>query len=238
METRELEYRDTAGKLYVGFLARPERPTGPSVLVAHAAPGLKDHEREIGRRLAGLGYVALCADYYGDGKTFALTDTNDRIGPLVADPSQVRGPMQAGLAALAAQPGVDAARIAVIGYCFGGAAAIELGRAGADVKAMAGFHAALPTNRPEDCKNIRGKVLVLNGADDPLVPPEQRNLFEAQMNAAGADWRMNLYGGAKHGFTMVGSEKLGRPGIGYDRATDERSWRAMLDLFEESIGRP
>lgn len=238
METRDLEYRDPAGKRYVGYLARPDRPTGPAVVVAHAAPGVADFERGIARRLAELGYVALCADYHGDGEVFSGDEIMARIGPLVADPAGVRTPMKAAFDALVAQAGVDAGRIAVTGYCFGGAAAFELARTGADVKAVVGFHSSLPVNRAEDCKAIKGKVLMLQGAADPLVPADVRNSFEAMLNEAGTDWRMYLYGGAMHAFTMVGSENLGRPGIAYHKATDERSWRDMLDLFEESIGRP
>ncbi len=136
-----------------------------------------------------------------------------------------------------AQPGVDAGRVAAIGYCLGGAAALELARGGADVAAVACFHSSLPVTHPEDNRNIRAKVLIQSGAADPMAPPEIRALFEAQMNAAGVDWRMILYGGVLHAFTVPGAANYGMPGLRYDRTADERSWRAMLDLFEESIGR-
>jgi dienelactone hydrolase len=238
LETRDLEYRDAAGKRYVGYLARPERPTGPAVLVAHNAPGVGDHERGVARRLAELGYVALAADYIGDGEVLTGEAIGPRLGAYITDPSLIRPVINAGHAALIAQPGVDAGRVAGIGYCFGGAAVLELAMDGVDVKAVAAFHSSLPVNRPEDCRNIKGKVVVLNGADDPLVPQDVRATFETQMNEGGVDWRMYLFGGVQHAFTVVGAENFGMPGVAYHKSADERSWRAMLDLFEESIGRP
>jgi dienelactone hydrolase len=238
MQTRDVEYSDGTGKRYVGFLAAPPRPTGPAVLVAHNAPGVSDFERGIARRLAQAGYVALCADYIGDGEVLSMQALGTRIGPLIADTTLVREPINAALAALVRQSAVDSGRIAAIGYCFGGAAVLELARTGAAVKAVVGFHSSLPVTRPQDNKNIQGKVLLQQGASDPLVPPDVRATFEVQMNEAAVDWRMILYGGTLHAFTVPGSENLGMAGVAYDKASDERSWRAMLDLFEESIGRP
>jgi dienelactone hydrolase len=139
---------------------------------------------------------------------------------------------------LVAQPSVNAGRVAAIGYCLGGAAALELARGGAGVAAVAVFHSTLPVTRPEDNRNVRGKVLVQTGAADGMVPSAVRTLFEAQMNEAGVDWRMVLYGGVLHAFTVPGASDYGTPGLRYDRDADERSWRAMLDLLGESIGNP
>jgi dienelactone hydrolase len=238
MQTRDVEYSDSTGKRYVGFLAAPPRPTGPAVLVAHNAPGVSDFERGVARRLAQAGYVALCADYIGDGEVLSMQAIGTRLGPLIADTTLVREPINAALAALIRQSAVNSGRIAAIGYCFGGAAVLELARTGAAVKAVVGFHSSLPVTRPQDNKNIQGKVLLQQGASDPLVPPDVRATFEVQMNEAAVDWRMILYGGTLHAFTVPGSENLGMAGVAYDKASDERSWRAMLDLFEESIGRP
>jgi dienelactone hydrolase len=238
MQTRDVEYSDSTGKRYVGFLAAPPRPTGPAVLVAHNAPGVSDFERGIARRLAQAGYVALCADYIGDGEVLSMQAIGTRIGPLIADTTLVREPINAALAALVRQSAVDSDRIAAIGYCFGGAAVLELARTGAAVKAVVGFHSSLPVTRPQDNKNIQGKVLLQQGAADPMVPPDVRATFEVQMNEAAVDWRMILYGNTLHAFAVPGSENIGMAGLAYDKASDERSWRAMLDLFEESIGRP
>ena len=158
-----------------------------------------------------------------------------RLGPWMVNPTGIRAIATEAMSVLAAQPETDAARLAAIGYCFGGTTALELARSGADVKAVVGFHSGLGTARPEDAKAIMAKVLVCIGADDPLIPPEQREAFEAEMNAGGVDWRLNLYGGAGHSFTNPDVGALGRPGFAYHEATDRRSWAAMLDLFAEAF---
>ena len=90
-------------------------------------------------------------------------------------------------------------------------------------------------SRPEDAANITGKVLVQIGTEDPLIPAEQRTAFEAEMRAGNVDWRMILYGNAQHSFTNELASTLAMPGIVYDESADKRSWRAMLDLFDETF---
>ena len=237
MQSHDVEYHSADGTRYVGYIARPASPTGPAVLIAHNAPGVSDFERGVAGKLAEAGYVVLCADYIGNGDVLGMEALGARMAPLIEDPSLIREPMQAALATLVAEPGVDPSRVAAIGYCFGGAAALELARSGADVAAVVGFHSSLPVNRPEDARAIRGKILIQQGAADPLVSPDVRTLFEAQMNAAGVDWQMHLFGGTKHAFTVPGSEAMGMPGIAYHASSDRRSWRAMMELFAESIDR-
>ena len=101
---------------------------------------------------------------------------------------------------------------------------------------MVTFHGSLPVMQPEDNRNIRGKILVQTGAADAMVPPTARALFETQMNEAGVDWRMVLYGGVLHAFTVPGATSYGMEGLRYDPDADARSWRAMLDLFGETVG--
>jgi dienelactone hydrolase len=142
---------------------------------------------------------------------------------------------RAGLDVLLAEERADPARVAATGYCFGGAMVLELARAGTDLKAVVGFHPGLGTTRPEDATNITGKVLMCVGADDPLIPPEQLAAFIEEMRTAGVDWRVNLYGGVGHSFTNpLAAGQL--PGVQFDEVADRRSWRAMLDLFEEVFG--
>ncbi len=133
---------------------------------------------------------------------------------------------------------MDPARVAAIGYCFGGTMSLELGRSGAELAAIVGFHAGLATDRPEDAGNIRCPVLVCIGADDPIIPAEQRAAFEAEMRAGGVDWQMHVYGGVQHTFTNPAATGAGIPGIAYDEAADRRSWNAMLGLFAETIDAP
>ncbi len=100
---------------------------------------------------------------------------------------------------------------------------------------MCGFHCGLDTKRPEDARNITGTILVCIGADDPLIPPEQRLAFEAEMRAAKVDWRLHLHGNAVHGFANPLAGTLGNPAVQYHQLTHQRSWRAMRDLFDETF---
>ncbi len=238
MQQSKLEYWSNEGQRYVGHLVVPDNAQGSAVLLAHNAPGIDDFERGIARRLAGLGYIVLCADYVGNGELLSMNQVHARLGVAIADTTLLRDPINAAFDTLVAQPGVNTNRIAAIGYCLGGAAVLELARGGAEVAAVVTFHGSLPVKQPEDNKNIKGKVLVQTGAADAMVPAEARILFEAQMNEAGVDWRMALYGGVLHAFTVAGATSYGMPGLRYDPSADERSWRAMLDLFSESIDGP
>jgi dienelactone hydrolase len=236
VQTQDITYEGDGLQL-VGQLALPEgTDRRPGVVVAHEGPGIDDNAKGRARRLAELGYIAFALDYIGGGQRLAdLNATMARLGPLMKEPLRIRALGQAGLDVLTSQARTDTSRLAAIGFCFGGTMALELARGGADLKAVVGFHSGLATARPDDAKNIKAKVLVLIGAEDPLVPPEQRAAFEQEMRNGGVDWRMNLYGGAAHSFTNPQADALGAPGIAYHEATDRRSWAAMLDLFDEAL---
>jgi dienelactone hydrolase len=205
----------------------------PAVLVCHEGNGLTDHAKERARRLAAAGYVAFALDYYGGGQPIPPEDLNARFSELAGDPLRTRAIATAGLDQLLASPFADATRVAAIGFCFGGTMSLELGRGGADLAAIVGFHSGLGTSRPEDAANIKGKVLVCIGTEDPFVPPEQRAEFEQEMRAGGVDWQMNLHGGAVHSFTNQAADAMGNPALKYDATADARSWQAMLALFGE-----
>jgi dienelactone hydrolase len=232
--TSDIEY-DVDGSTMIGRLALPESDaTRPAILIAHEGNGLDDYQKRRTERFAELGYVAFALDYYGGGRALEdRAEINAGLSRLYDNPELTREIAMAGLEVLLAQPTADPSRVAAIGYCFGGTLVLELTRTGADLRAVVGFHPGLTTERPEDSVNITGKVLVCVGADDPIIPVEQRLAFEAEMRAAGVDWRMNLYGGAKHSFTHPRAAMATVPGLEYNRLTDERSWRAMLDLLDE-----
>jgi dienelactone hydrolase len=233
VQLTDVEYVHEGVRL-VGRLAVDEERAGtrPAVLIAHDAAGLGDHPKETARRLAELGYVAFALDYYGDGRTLPPDQIGDRFGTLLADTDRIRALARAGLDTLLASQYADPARVAAIGYCFGGTLSLELARSGAPLVAVVGFHSGLGTQRPGDASAITAKVLVCIGADDPIVPPEQRADFEAEMRAAGVDWQLHLYGGAVHSFTNPGADGT-NPAIRYDAAADARSWQAMVNLFAE-----
>lgn len=223
------------GLEFVGTLFQPAGAgPAPGVLVAHESPGVTEHTLNAAQRLAELGFVALATDYQGGGQV--VTDRDEmmrRFQWLMADPGHIRARMAAALAALMAQPRVDAGRLAAVGYCYGGAAVLELARGGGDLKAVVGYHATLTTARPADAANIRGKVLVHIGADDPAVPAEQCTAFREEMTRAGVDWRLMLYGGTGHSFTNPEADGWGMPGFAYSADADVRSWAASGQLFQE-----
>ncbi len=233
MHSTDIEYVHDDLRLLGRLVVDADTPgTRPAVLIAHDAAGLGDHPRHTAQRLAELGFVAFALDYYGAGALLAPEQVGERFGQLVGDADRTRALARAGLEVLLASGYADPTRVAAIGYCFGGTLSLELARSGADLAAVVGFHSGLATTRPEDAANITGKVLVCIGADDSIIPPEQRAAFEEEMRAAGVDWQMHLYGGAVHSFTNPDADGT-MPAIRYDERADTRSWQAMLNLFAE-----
>jgi dienelactone hydrolase len=235
MKTQDIEYHADGARL-VGYLAVDDARTGhrPGIIVAHEGGGLTDHAKNSARRLAEAGYVAFALDYYGDGKPLTdMAEIMPRLGKWMADPTGIRVRAHAALEVLMRQPETDTARMAAIGYCFGGTTALEMARGGEPILAAVGFHSGLATARPAEAGKVKAKVLVQIGAADPMVSAEQRAGFEKEMTEAEADWRMTLFGGVVHSFTNPDADALGRPELAYNKAADERSWRAMLDLFDE-----
>ena len=173
MHVEDIEY-EVDGKRMVGHLAFDDSRAGrrPAVLLSHEGNGLDDHVKGRAERLAGLGYVAFALDYYGGGKPLpTMEEAMARLGPIMADPDLTRRLGLAGLDILVAQAQTDPDRVAAIGYCFGGAMSLEIGRTGADVKAIVGFHPGLGAGRPEDSRNIKGSVLMCIGTTTRSSPP-------------------------------------------------------------------
>ena len=236
MELQPIHY-EAGGQAFTGYLADGSNGGRvPAVLVIHEGGGLADHTKERAARLAGLGYVAFAMDLFGEPGA-PLDRLREIVQQLRADYGIVRSRCRAALEVLRSCPGTDAARLAAIGYCFGGAAAIELARDGADLACIAGFHSGFITGPPAaDDEAIKGKVLMCQGAADPVVTAALRDDFAARMEAAGIDWQMHLYGGVGHSFTNPAIDALGLPGFAYHEGADSRSWAAMLALFGESFG--
>jgi dienelactone hydrolase len=235
--TRDVDY-EVDGTTMVGRLALPDGDgPRPGVLLAHEGPGLDDYQRERAARFAELGYVAFALDYHGGGQVLMdRTVMNERLATLWERPELTRALGRAGLDVLIGEARTDAERVVAVGYCYGGAVVLELARDGADLKAVVGMHPRLSTVRPQDARNIRGKVLVAVGTADPFIPVEERQAFADEMDAAGVDWQLHLYGGVGHSFTHPWVDRVAIRGLAYDEQADTRSWRAMLDLFESVVG--
>jgi dienelactone hydrolase len=234
IQTKTIEYQqgDTtlAGVIVFDDAVKTKRP---GVLIVHQWLGLTDYEKKRAEMLAQLGYVAFCADIYGEGiRPKNASEAGPLAGKYKADRTLLRARVNAGLEAFKKSDLVDSKRIAAIGYCFGGTTVIELARSGADVAGVVSFHGSLDSPKPEDGKNIKCKVLALHGADDPFVPAQDLNAFEAEMKNANVDWQLINYGGAVHSFTdwkADGSMK----GAQYNERADKRSWEDMKQFFAE-----
>lgn len=211
--------------------------TRPGVLVVPNILGAKDSDTEVAERLATLGYVALVADVYGQGKRARRgePDVSRYMDPLNADRALLRDRLDASLAALKGLPGVDGGRCAAIGYCFGGKAVIDMARAGLGVRGVVSFHGLY--DRPDYATpdRIAAKLLVCHGWDDPLAPPEALVGLGQELTAAGADWQIHAYGHAGHAFTDRAVAKTDG-GFGHDEPADRRSWRAATDFLAEVLG--
>jgi dienelactone hydrolase len=238
MKTEACEYKDGDVTLR-GHLAWDDAKAGkrPGILVMPEAFGLGAQAKRRAEMLAQLGYVALAGDPYGDGAEFTdLQEAIKRAGAIFADPAKARQRVRVALDKLASLGQVDTARMASMGYCMGGSFSLELARSGASVRGVVSFHGGLQTQRPAQSGAVKAKVLVCTGADDPFVPLAQVGAFAEEMTKAGVDWQVISYGNTVHSFTNPEADKVGAPGIKYNKLSDERSWQAMKSFFAEIFG--
>jgi dienelactone hydrolase len=219
-----------------GYLAWDDAVQGtrPGVLVVHQWMGLGANERMRADMLAGMGYVVLAADVYGQGvRPKNVQEAQQEAGKYYGDLTLFRARLAAGLAELKRQPMVDGARVAAIGYCFGGGGVLELARSGADLAGVVSFHGTLDSPNPAAKGDVRAKVLVCHGAVDPYVKAEAVRGFLDEMEAAGVDYQLIMYAHAVHAFTQKEAGDDPSKGAAYNQAADRRSWQAMQDFFAE-----
>ena len=230
-----IQYKD-GGAILEGCIAYDESLVNkrPGILVVHEYFGLNDYTKMRCEMLAKLGYFAFAADIYGKG---VIAKTPDEAGKLAGiyrnDRSLMRSRITAAYNEIKQQKFVDADYIAVMGYCFGGTVAIELGLTGADLKGIVSFHGGLEFPNSDDFKNIKGKVLICHGADDPFANLEKVIKVQNQLKDAGVNYELDLYGGTVHSFTNPASGSDPSKGVAYNEQADKRSWEKMKDFFVE-----
>jgi dienelactone hydrolase len=212
----------------------------PGLLMVPNWFGVNDMAIAKAKMIAGKDYVILLTDMYGgDIRPTSEAEAGTAVKPLYTDRKVMRARVARAFDELKAQEKsapIDPARLAAIGFCFGGSAVLDLARTGADVAAVVSFHGLLATDDPKLASNIHGKVLALNGADDANVPPEQRTAFEAEMRDAKVDWASTDFGGAVHCFT----EKEATATTGncrYDAKVSARAYAAMRAWLTESFSK-
>jgi dienelactone hydrolase len=233
--TKTIEYKD-GNTILEGYLAYDDTLKGkvPAVLIVHEWTGIGSYVKKRAEQVAGLGYVAFAVDIYGKGIRPANSDEAGKQASIYRKDRQLmRRRALLGLEEARKLPFVDPSRIAAMGYCFGGGVVLEMARSGADLKGVVSFHGNLDTPNPQDANNIKGKVLVCHGADDPYVSQEQVIAFWNQMRNTKVDWQMIIYGNAVHSFTNPDSGNDPSKGAAYNKQADMRSWQSMKAFFSE-----
>lgn len=235
IKTQTVEYTD-ANTVLEGFLAYDDsiKTKMPAILIVHEWTGIGPYIKKRTQQIAVLGYAAFAIDIYGKGVRPTNTDDAAKQAAIYRnDRVLMCRRATTGLEQVKKFPFVDTSRIAVMGYCFGGGVAIELARNGADLKGAVSFHGNLDTPNTNDAKNIKAKILVFHGADDPHITMDQVNAFINEMRNANKEWQLNIYGKAVHSFTNPDSGNNPSKGVAYNKEADQRSWESMTYFYKE-----
>lgn len=233
---KTVEYKEGETVLE-GYLVFDDKFKGelPAVLVVHDWMGVNAYAKDRARELAKLGYVALAADIYGkETRPKDQSEAPKFAGKYRGDRPLLRKRIQSALDFVRTQKNVSKNKVAAIGYCFGGAAVLELARSGADVKAVVTFHGGLDNPAPTG-KTITAKVLALHGADDPFVPVKEVEAFQKEMKDGKVDWAFTSYGNAVHSFSMPEAGNDNSKGAAYNKMAAERSWAEMKFFLSQSL---
>lgn len=235
VQRRTIVY-DGPGGPFEGVFAWDDADGGPrpGILVIPNVLGQKEADNRKAEDLAALGYAAFACDVFGQGRRAERGEGYSRyMDEMNADRALLRDRLAASLSALRAQEEVDAAKVAAIGFCFGGKCVLDMARAGLDVLGGVSFHGVY--DRPDYATTtpVTMKLLVCHGWDDPLAPPDALVGLGQEMTEAGADWQVHAYGHAGHAFTDMSATATGIPGIAYEPRAERRSWQAMRDFLKE-----
>jgi dienelactone hydrolase len=235
LQKKLIEYKDGDTTLE-GYLVYDDAVEGkrPGVIVVHDWMGFGSYGNGRAEQLAQLGYAALAVDIYGKGvRPQNAEEAAKQAGYYKEHRDILRKRAQAGLDVLSKEPMVDAQRLAAIGYCFGGSTVLEMARSGMPLSGVVSFHGGLATNMPASKGDIKSRILVLHGADDPFESQEEISNFKKELDSAGADWQMVYYSGAVHSFTRKDAGNDNSKGVAYNERADKRSWEAMKVFFNE-----
>jgi len=239
--TREIQYQANDGTTLIGYFAAPESTQAVAgVIVAPEWWGRNEYTEQRARELAEHGFAALAIDMYGEKKaTMDVPQANEWMTQTFQNPNTIVDRASAGLSTLAAQPEVDAKRLAAIGFCYGGKVILDLARTGADLKAVVTFHAANVSPRHEgDAQNIRAKLLVLHGEKDSMLSLEAIENFKQEMTTAHVQHDVIIFKDAKHGFSNPLADeraKANNVDLGYNTEAEKKGLEAMYHLLDQSL---
>lgn len=234
----EVEY-SAENTLLKGYLVYDDSIDGkrPGILVVHEWWGHNPYARKRADMLAELGYTALALDMYGSGRTASHPDGAAKFsGEIKKNMVMARKRFVAAMQLLQKQSTVNRDNISAIGYCFGGGIVLEMARSGMDLDGVVSFHGSLTTSDPARPDEVKARVLVLNGEEDPFVTAEQIEDFKKEMEGANISYRFINYPGVKHSFTNPDADNYGKEfniPLAYSPGADKQSWQAMREFFKD-----
>ncbi|MGD9039627.1 MAG: dienelactone hydrolase family protein [Desulfobacteraceae bacterium] len=215
------------GRPYEGYFVSPS-PNAPLVLLIHDWDGLTDYEVKRASMLSDMGYAVFAVDLFGAGvRPTEVRDKRQHTGELYKDRNKMRTLLTAALET-AKSRGANVHNAVAMGYCFGGAAVLELARSGADLKGFVTFHGGLSTPAGQDYSNTKGKLLILHGTADRNITMDHFAKLANELEEKGVSHEMITYGGAPHAFTVFGSSR-------YREDADKKSWRRFKAFLEETL---
>lgn len=241
IKTREIVYQAKDGSQLIGYFAVPENAQPVAgVLVSPEWWGRNEYTERRARELAEHGYAALAIDMYGDKKvTTEAAQANEWMMQTFQQPNTIVDRATAAFEALASQPEVDTNRLAAIGFCYGGKVVLDLARSGADLKAVATFHANLSAQTPAEEGKVHAELLVLHGEQDSMVSLDDVEAFKQEMTQAKVTHHVTILNDAKHGFSNPQADeraKANNVDLGYNAAAEKQSLQEMYALLQRKLG--
>jgi dienelactone hydrolase len=236
IKTETVEYKDgdTTLEGYIAYDTAKISKPHPAIIVVHDWMGISDDTKNRAEQIAKMGFVGFAADIYGKGQRAQNADDAKKLSSqFKTDRKLMRSRATAALDKLTSYKFVDKNKIAAIGFCFGGTTVLELARSGAPLVGTVTFHGGLDTPHPEDAKNIKGKVLVLHGGDDPFVKTDDVVAFQDEMRKAKVDWQFVAFGNSVHAFTVRGAGSDPSKGVAYNPLSEKRAWLYFQDFLKE-----
>ena len=243
IKTFELISTTDDGVQLISYVALPENAADDKpvagILVAPEWWGVVEHPKNVTERLAKAGYAAVAMDIYGEGKlTSDAAQANMWMEQVLADQDMLMSRCRLILNDFSDQLAVDGDNLGAIGFCFGGKIVLDMAREGMPLKAVATFHGNPSPKQPAD-KKFTAKVLVAHGRDDSMVSMDAIEGLKSELDAADVDYTIDVYDGAKHGFTNPqADERAAKNGVdlGYNQAAAKQSWENMLEFMKENLG--
>lgn len=240
IQTREIQYKAADGTQLIGYFAAPENSSGAAgIIVAPEWWGRNEYTEQRARELAEQGYAAFAIDMYGEKKvTTKASQANEWMMQTFTQPETIVQRATAALDTLSAQPEVDATRLAAIGFCYGGKVVLDLARSGANLKAVATFHANLSAQTPAQQGQVKAEILVLHGELDSMVTLDDVAQFKEEMFAAQVPHEVIIFEDAKHGFSNPQADERAKANgvdLGYNAEAEEKSLAAMYELLSRHL---